>query len=522
MPDGKRLIPLNTAQLRSLRNWPKDQLKNFTITVVLRLEKPTADSVVRMAIDELSSRHEALHSRLVVDSKGRLAQEVSQIHRGQTDQLWETIDIDKEGSEESVLRESVQVSPYERAIRFISLKKDDKTTVLKLTVSHLFADVLGVQALARDLRTILDASAPGDLPRQASAYAKGPEHPRVRQNTVFWKQQLSGAPRACTYAPATRTEYERFYVARTAIEASRARAVRQTCRELHITISAFWAGIMSILASRFSGEHHQVLRTTCSNRRTRKDFDAVVQLAQVLYVPLIGCQDDTLRGRLTLAAKSLLPAFSRGNYDACELLDWLNHPARYSGACFRPAFELNYVPHVSDDVSNLQFGSHEIESIDAVIRTNPFAAKADLQLTVLNKSDPVLQIGIAHPVASQRSAARILNDCLDVADLVCGEPDTSIDTVSIPPFDATAELITGHHSKVAVHLGKTRELLQSCASVKSCKLEFSDPEYSGGRELCAEVTLSDRIDREELLRHIRERQPWVSGSVVPDEIIVIA
>ncbi|TDD61696.1 hypothetical protein E1263_06610 [Kribbella antibiotica] len=506
MPSIAGRIPLNTAQSRNLRNWSADERPWKTLPIVVALEPPMSVAAVRRAVGDLARRHEALRSRLARDAAGCLGQEVAGVA---VEMPCDTVEL----TEASAIWTPMSVPPEERAARCTLYLRDGQVAVVRLTVSHVFTDVLGAQFLARDLRRLLNGDLPPDMPPgQASTFARGLEDEQVRENTEHWQRLLADAPRSCTYSGVTRDEHETAQVATVPLADADAVRFTSACRNLRVTANMLWVAIVSIVVSRISGQHRQVFRSTYANRLSGAEFGAVAQLAQAVYVPINGTAEDTLRARVGQVADSLLSTYDKGIYDANGLLDWLNQSEVCRGAAFQPAFELNYVPGLDTDVVQQP---EEFGIVESSVRIDPPSAKADLVVLVVPAPSPVVQLSARRPVHCQRDAASLAEDCLRVVRMVCAEPDSLLVDVPIEPFRSTGQLLPGHHSGVAIDLNITRELVRSITGVESCRLEIE-----GTRRLMAHVRTAEPIEAVDLFRALRERQPWWSGTVVPDDVVI--
>jgi hypothetical protein len=487
----EKRFALNVAQLRNLRNWAVDDRVDKTIPVVVRPPRPTPPAEAAAAVRALVGRHEALRSRLA----------------GAEQEVLTTEEIDVECGSETP-GGPVPVAPDERACRAFFLLREGKVDTVTLTVSHVFTDAFGVQALTGELTSLLAGEPVAPQPRQASDYADGPEAPHVRENTAYWRELLGGAPRACTYSGVERDEYEKVEIAQEPLTPELDALVATACRALGVTAHAVWGGVISALVSRLCGRHGQVFRSTYANRFTPADLGAVAQLAQAVFLPIDGEADDTLRVRVERVARTSFTTLDRGTYDANALLDWLNSGA---GAVFQPAFELNYVP-AGRGATPAAPEPRRVEVTD--MRIDPPSAKADLAVTVSHLPGSVLRLAARRPVSRQRGARDLSAACLTILEALSANPDTPIDELPIEPFPATATLRDGHHTGVAVDADSTTRLVTSVPGILACRLEFHD------RRLLATVTTREPVTPTGLRALLARRQPWFSGAVVPDDFVI--
>jgi hypothetical protein len=289
--------------------------------------------------------------------------------------------------------------------------------------------------------------------------------------------------------------------------------VTAAARRLRCTPYVLWATAISALVSRICGQHRQVFRSTYANRFTAEDFRVVDQLAQAVYVPVDGDAGDSLGDRAARIAAVSLRTYRRGHYDATELLGWLNEPVRSRGAVFRPAFELNYVPAApaearSDTPPRAARGPVEV-------RVDPEAAKADVAVKVSHVPGPVVQLALQRPVYGVRDPGAFAADLLAVLRVLCANPGTAVADLPVTPFPAVAGLHDGHRSGALVDLDLTRGLVLSVPGVTACEL------HARGERLTALVRTHEPMTVADLRRALHERQPWWSGSVVPDDLDVV-
>lgn len=494
-------FPLGPAPLRNLRNWAECERADRTIVVVVAPSRPVRPDVVRAAVAELVRRHRALRSRLVEGADGA---PVQQVVTAAECPLTET-DAPPDFAPE-------RVDPAGGALRGTGYVRNGRVVAVKLSLSHLFTDAFGAHAVVRELRALLAGEPLPAVSRQAGETAS--DAAAIRRNTERWKQLLDTAPRSVTYSGVARDEHEKVLRARVRLATEDDELVAEACRRLGVTRYVLWATAISALVSRVSGQHRQVFRSTYANRFTAEDFRVVDQLAQAVYVPVDGEAGDSLRTRAERIATVSLRTYRRGHYDANELLRWLNEPARSRGAVFQPAFELNYVPAAPADARDDTPPAPEgCEPAD--IRIDPWGAKADLAFSVSHVAGPLLQLFVRRPVSGQREPGALAADCLAVLRVLATGPDTPVAALPVEAFGATAGLHAGHRSGVLVDLDATRRLVLSVPGVESCEL------LPCGDRLTARVGASAPVDASELLHVLRDRQPWWSGSVVPDDLVVI-
>lgn len=489
------VFPLNTAQKRNLRNWNEDERAYRAIAVFVAPPRSVSVESARGAVVEVVRRHRALRSRLVEDPAGALAQQEMTAEAGLV--LVET--------DAPVVAAPERVDPTRHALCATLYGAGGRVALVKLSLSHVFTDAFGAHAVVRELRALLAGGSLPAVPRQAR-----PDAAAVRRDTERWKELLAAAPRSVTYSAVARDRHEQVRL--TGVPLADGVDVTAAARRLRCTPYVLWATAISALVSRLSGRHRQVFRSTYANRFTAEDFRVVDQLAQAVYVPIDGDAGDSLRDRAARVAAVSLRTYRRGHYDATELLRWLNEPARSRGAVFRPAFELNYVPAAPAEARSDTPPRAECERVD--VRIDPGAAKADLAVKVSHVPDPVLQLAVQRPVYRTRDPGALAADCLAVLRVLCANPDTAVADLPVTPFPAVAASYGGHRSGALVDLDLTRRLVLSVPGVAACEL------HPRGERLTARVTTHDKVSAADLRCALQDRQPWWSGSVVPDDLEV--
>jgi hypothetical protein len=105
---------------------------------------------------------------------------------------------------------------------------------------------------------------------------------------------------------------------------------------------------------------------------------------------------------------------------------------------------------------------------------------------------------------------------LHVLQIICDAPGTKVAELPVKRLDAIGSLASGHRSGVAFDPEITRSLLLQIPGSRDCAWRLLDG------ELVADVYLKDETGQvpraEEILDLLRSRQPWFSGSIVPDLI----
>ncbi|MEU6990533.1 condensation domain-containing protein [Streptomyces sp. NPDC046465] len=519
MKDDNDLLELNPSQLRNHRNWTDAELPIRVQTLALSpLEGVSLDAATQ-ALGELISAHEGLRSRLCHDDHGNPRQRVISAREALAE-IHDSIETKPYGPDAD-LWATVPVQPREASVKAVFYLAGDHVSAIKLSLSHVFVDSLGKQAVTAHLAELLrknGSTAPSITP-QASAYAKGNEHPDVRASTAYWKSVLADAPRSCTYGAGERPETEQAQVCQVPLERDAADRLAATYRRLRVSPQTAWVAALSTVVGLLSGQHRHTFKTTHGNRVLPADFRAVAQIAQPFFSVVGGDREDTLRMRVEKAGKALDAATGHTMYDANALLDWLNSEERSSGSVFQPAFEVNYVPTIRRAHASFLYGPAPERLRNVTMRYDPHAGKPDLALTIRHLPDPLLLLTVRGPLCAERDARKLLDHGLTFLEALAEHPDLPISELGIPELGARGALLYGHRSEVAIDPEMTRRLLLSAHGVTRCELTPRHAE-DGSVVLHARLTMRGAPDEKELRAQLRRTQPWYAGAIVPDVLVI--
>lgn len=513
---------LNPAQERNLRNWTSSERSTQAFPIVIRLEMPCPAAELDSALARLIDMHPALRSRIARQPDGTLVQEIRS-----TSETLDRLDRDVISSAnggrwlEDPWR-AQRVNPEEAALRCSFFGQASEVTCVRLSVSHMFTDGIGADLLARDFRRLLapvrdvEHSAPAPDAYSGDAFAA-----KIPENTEYWKQQLADAPVSCTYSAAHRKEHEVVLSASIRVNEQLAAAVQLATGSLHVTQYALWVTAASALVQALTGQHEQVFRSTYSNRLSPRDANAVAMLAQAVFAPIKGQHEDTLAVRAQYVFKMTMESYARGMYDANALLDWLNSPGK--AAAFQPAFEVNYLPAPKAD----PLGSGDASRRDAgvqrhaeEVRIDPLSGKAEMKVQVMlpgrGQASPLVRLWARRPLCAQRSPEELLMDLLKVMEFTCNAPDTKVNDLPVKRLGSIDSLESGHYSRVAFDPIITRSLLLQIPGSLDCEWHLQDGKLVA--DIYVSGSTSETATADDALEFLRARQPWMSGSILPDII----
>lgn len=535
MPTFERIFAFNTSQQRNLRNWLSSEIPAKTIPVAVAVHRPRDLDAVRTAIGALARRHEELRSRLVDTPDGDRAQAVvSPEDLAYPLEIAEAVDgVDPDALAARLLSAAkatpAEVDPTTGAFRCTVHQQGGRVIAVLLCISHIFTDGIGSQVLRRDLTALLHDGLPAaHPPPQAHEFGYEAVAETVRRNTGRWKELLADVPRSCTYSGVPRAEYESVQVATLALAPRQYEEITEAARRLRVSPYVLWVTAVSAFVQTVTGQHQQVFRSTYANRFTPEQFDAVTPLAQAVYLPIHGGPQDTLEDRAAHVMETTVRTYDWGLYDAVELQNWLNRPDARVNAVFQPAFEVNYeesylLPPTGTGSDRGARPTRPIAGFPArslwTTRIDPFAAKADLFVTVSGGPGPTVRLLANKPVSAERAAIPLLKDLLTVVRALCGSAHQRITDLPVPPFPSAARHAGGHVSGTAVDLPSTRALMLDLPGVEECQLD-ARPGTSGPLRVTAQVRTRTPVSPQELTEAARAHQPWFSGSVVPDEVVI--
>lgn len=516
----RTFLELNPSQLRNLRNWTSDELPQRVLRLVLPVPRPVTAAEAWEALRELIRAHEALRSRLARDEAGRLLQEVMPPEAAAA-RFGDLVRTAAYQDDDPRAWEVIPIPPGEGALRAVFFIRRDRVVAIKLCLAHIFVDALGLQAAARHLRQLLAGDAARGLraARQASAFAKPPEHPDIKSNTEYWRGVLSDAPRSCTYSAVRRDREEACQIAEESLSSEEAGGMELACKRLGVSPHVAWVTAVSSTVSRLSGSDFQVVKATYSNRLWPADFRVIAQIAQPIFTVVAGQPGDSMRERAVKVARSLASSFRRGMYDANSLLDWLSSDEVYNGAAFQPAFEVNYIPVLDHREPGSFFRPDPRKTRLATMRIDPHSAKPEIILAIRHLPAPYLQLTVRRPVSAERDARTVLQHCLTAVRALCARPDTAVSQLPIPQLPASKGLLRGHRSQAGVDLPMTRMLVASAPGIEACEV-IPVRDADGTVRIRARLRSAGRQDPAGLAAWLRREQPWFAGSVVPDELAV--
>ncbi|MGW7089079.1 condensation domain-containing protein [Streptomyces sp. NPDC054871] len=519
MKEDDNLLELNPSQLRNHRNWTDAELPERVQTLVLSPVEDISLDAATQALSELISAHEGLRSRLCHDDDGIPRQRVVSAREALAE-IHDCIETRPYGPDEN-LWGTVPVQPRESSVKAVFYLVRDRVTAIKLSLSHVFVDSLGKQAVTAHLAELLrkNGSAARSITPQASTYAKGNEHPDVQESTAYWRSVLANAPRSCTYGAAERPETEQAQVSQVPLDRDTSDRLMVTCRRLRVSPQTAWVAALSTVVGLLSGQHRHTFKTTHGNRALPADFRAVAQIAQPFFCVVDGDREDTLRMRLEKSGKVLDAANGNTMYDANALLDWLNSEERSSGSVFQPAFEVNYVPTIRRAHASFLYGPAPEQLRNVTMRYDPAAGKPDLALTIRHLPEPLLLLTVRGPLCTERDARKLLDHGLTFLEALAEHPDLPIAELGIPELGARGSLLYGHRSEVAIDPEMTRRLMLSAPGVTSCELTPRHAE-DGSMVLHARLTVRGAPDEKELRAQLRRAQPWYAGAIVPDVLAI--
>ncbi|MFE7580052.1 condensation domain-containing protein [Streptomyces gardneri] len=517
---GQQVFALNPAQLRALKNWTPSERPHKILPVLLPTPGNPSVGRVRDVVGQLIGAHQALRSRLVAADTGGWQQLVLSPQEAVEGLDFAVHDapIDSDGAVDVLGVRHDAVDPEERALACRVYTSGERVRLVLLSVSHLFADGVSQQLLYRTLDTALSDPAAQVAPpaTQAADFAGDLMTAAMRSNTDAWKNLLRSAPRACVFTTGPRDPQEEIHAAQLTLPKDLVSELPRGSRALGVSPYALWATAMNLLVSRCTGADSMVFKTQMANRTRPAEFEAVAQLAQAAFIPVIGDRSDTVKGRAATVFEAGLQGQGIGMHDTVELLDWLDHEPVRRGVAFRPAFEINYAASIRGArLPQLSRGSPRQEFRESQ-RADPQAAGADLALAVWQEpGTTVVTLRAKRPVWRARSAVRLLDELIATVEAICREPDLKVVDVPVTPFQGRERLLGSHPSGAPIDRDQMSRLLLAHPHVRSAGFGLYP---CGATGVHATVIAGRPTDPAELLRAYTERQRWTDGTVVPAEL----
>jgi hypothetical protein len=515
---------LSTAQERNLREWSKSELVSMAYQIPITLPRPATLESVQAAIKSLVRMHGALRSRVAYQADGAVIQQVYTLDDALARLEYSTIKGSPHPSLLSIQFSPNDVNPEETAFCCSLLMHDNFILAIQISISPVFADGFSIKILERDFMRLLRHPQPtSDFPSQPDAHSRDSLAEAVQENTEFWKDLLIGVPRSCTYSGVKRAEYEDAYLAEILLSRNQTSTISAARVRLRVSEHSLWTAATSSLVQALTGQSEQVFRSIYANRFAMSDADAVVQVSQSIFLPVRSAEFDSLADRTKKIFEQTADTYRRGVYDMNALVDWINGPPHLRGAIFQPAFEINHVP--------VPFGGAPARRPRSVtptkplvsrqrVRIDPGMARADLKVQVFPvghySAGNVVRLWARRPLYTQRHVSDLLTDLLQSMRGICEAPEARVLDLPIQRLPAAATLQPGHHSGVAIDDKMLRSLMMEFPGVYECVLSMMHG------KLTAKLRTRHNAQEGEtilgLTSFLRARQPWFSGTVIPDEI----
>ncbi|HEY0019308.1 MAG TPA: amino acid adenylation domain-containing protein, partial [Longimicrobium sp.] len=333
------VFPVSFAQQRL---WLLDRMGgqgSYGVTSGLRLSGPLRAEAMRLALEEIVYRHEALRTTFAtVDG------EPVQVVRPAARFPLPVEDIGAAGDVEAEMRRRVGEEtrrPFDLRsgplFRAVLLRASEQEHTLVVSMHHIVSDGWSLGVLFRELSTLYGAFSRGepsplpDLPIQFADYAVW-ERDTLRgaaleERLGWWRDRLSGAPallELSTDRPRPPAQSHRGARERVRVEPAAAEVLRTVAQEeggtLFMAVLAAW----QVLLSKYSGQDDVVVGTSVAGR-TRVEVEGLIGFfvnTLPLRTDLSG--DPTFRQLVRRVRETTLGAFARQDLPFDKLVDELS------------------------------------------------------------------------------------------------------------------------------------------------------------------------------------------------------
>jgi hypothetical protein len=352
------------------------------------LQNPLARAEVVLGLTDLGQRIEALRSQGEVGPDGMV--EMILVHNTTT-----FVVLDSTEAKEAVHHvDFIQHS----AVFVLDGGTSGLVTAIELYSSHLFMDGLGAEALVEATRSILGGKSI-DIPRSRLDFSQEGNE----LTTEYWRKLLIGAPRSNPIS-STGTQLDgHAWVTSTRQGEQIHTDLRAAVARASVLPSSVWLSAAALAVWEAAGRPDTIVaRGTASNRLDSLEESVVDYRAQAVFLPLEIESEWTCEAVLRSINGRNLRSLLKGRFDALKVVDSLNDSLDQTGANFKPAVELNYMP-----TSGLEMDRQGPWSEKVPYRYSPTSAKADIAVLVTMDL-----VRVSHRAGTQEDSLRTLHRLL--------------------------------------------------------------------------------------------------------------
>ncbi|MCX4881509.1 amino acid adenylation domain-containing protein [Streptomyces sp. NBC_00847] len=422
-PDDGGPVPLSFAQHRL---WFLDQLEPgrpvYNVSASLRLRRPVTTETVRIALRELTRRHEVL--RTAFPATG--GEPWQRIADSQSPPLNET---DLRGLPDSTRAAAAlrlcgqdKQRPFDLSsgplLRCLLLRLGDDDALLFLTFHHTVFDGWSIGLLRRDLTALLHAAETGEeaglppLPIQYADFADWQrrllDDQRLQELLGYWHERMRGAP------PAIDLPFDRPRPAVATSEGARRRfalpadltaALRNLATQNGATPFMTMLSLFAVLLHRWSGERDMVIGTPVANRARPELDDLIGFFANTLAMRVRTEPGTSFRDLLAQVRQTTVEALARQDLPFERLVEEVRTERTLT---HNPLFQVAFVMEDGRDASELDTLLPE----RARETHTPDSAKFDLTLVLTDRESTYTgyfeySTALFDPVTIDRLAERL-------------------------------------------------------------------------------------------------------------------
>ncbi|MFJ4643093.1 condensation domain-containing protein [Streptomyces bobili] len=304
-------------------------------SVDVELPDSLGERQIEEAVSLLVARHEVLRTTFVQDESGHAVQ-----------QVWHPERVRLRPSDDS-LRAPFRIEK-EWPVRAAVTQQGGGHRTLTLVMAHIAVDAWSMDILLRDLRTILNAIACGELPELPPVVHHPVDQARLERsermravrarNLRFWEEEfrhLPGVPFAVPVIP-PEVGYHHVLLDSWALGP----ALTRIRRRLSVP-SAFLAAV-ALAVSAVSGQDRIALATSWSSRTSRPTRQMMGTVTRDLVLAIGVPRDSRFQDMAGSAMHASLRAARRSDCDVLELLEAEARAGRHRGARTHPGVFVNF------------------------------------------------------------------------------------------------------------------------------------------------------------------------------------
>lgn len=319
-------------------------------SVDVELPDSLGERQVEEAVSLLVARHEVLRTTFAQDESGQAVQRV-----------WQPERVRLHPSDDS-LRAPFRIES-EWPIRAALTQQGDGRRELTLVMAHIAIDAWSMDVMLRELRTILDALACGELPELPPVVHHPVDQARLERsermravrarNLRFWEEEFRHLPSGPFAVPVIPPEvgYHHVHLDSWALGP----ALTRIGRRLSVP-SAFLAAV-ALAVSAVSGQDRVAFATAWSSRASRPTRQMMGSVTRDLVLAVGVPRDGRFQDLAAAAMHASLRAARRSDCDVLELLEAEARAGRHRGARTHPGVFVNFHYHAEAEGADGDGGS---------------------------------------------------------------------------------------------------------------------------------------------------------------------